>query len=191
MRQEAGDCVGPPLPTVDVRITDHLGDPVPDGTEDNIEARSPIVMERYLGDEEANAGTLLPGLWVRTGDFGQLEDGVLYLASRRRDLIIRGGENIYAFEVEDRLEEHPDVIEAAALGVDHDVLGQEVLVVVVVRPGAVVDDGTMRDWCTEVLASYKVPAHVQVRLEPLPRNASGKVMKHVLLDDRPSVFVEE
>jgi acyl-CoA synthetase (AMP-forming)/AMP-acid ligase II len=191
MLQVAGDCVGPPLPTIDVRITDEAGAVVPDGVEGNIEARSPIVMLGYWRNDAANADTVLPQLWVRTGDFGRLEDGLLFIASRRRDLIIRGGENIYPFEIENRLEEHDDVVEAAVFGVDHEVLGQEVTAVVVVRAGSALDAGGVRTWCAEALASYKVPAHVEVRTEPLPRNATGKVMKHVLAGEAANTFVDE
>ena len=93
----------------------------------------------YWHNDDADAETILPGRWIRTGDFGRLEDGVLYIASRLRDLIIRGGENIYPFEIEYRLDEHPDVIEAAVFGVDHAVYGQEVKAVVVVSAGATLD----------------------------------------------------
>jgi acyl-CoA synthetase (AMP-forming)/AMP-acid ligase II len=191
MLEAAPDCVGPALPTVDVRITDAFGNIVPDGVEGNVEARSPIVMLGYWGNEAATAETVFPGLWARTGDFGRLEDGLLFIASRRRDLIIRGGENIYPFEIENRLEEHEDVVEVAVLGVDDEVLGQEVKAVVVVKAGSAFGPDDVRAWCSEALASYKVPAHVEVRTEPLPRNATGKVMKHVLAGEVTSAFVEE
>ena len=191
MLQEATDCVGPPLPTVEIRITDDDGVPVSGGAEGNVEARSPIVMLGYWHNEAANAQTLLPGLWVRTGDFGRLEDGLLYLASRKRDLIIRGGENIYPFEIENRLELHPEVIEASVIGVAHPSLGQEVKAVIVTREGSALDAAAVAAWCGEALASYKVPVHVELRNTALPRNATGKVMKHVLMDDRDSGFIEE
>jgi long-chain acyl-CoA synthetase len=191
MLQAATDCVGPALPTVEIRITDDAGVPAVEGVEGNVEARSAIVMLGYWRNEEANSETLLPGLWVRTGDFGRLEDGLLYLASRTRDLIIRGGENIYPFEIENRIELHPEVVESAVIGAPHLTLGQEVKAVIVVRDGSSLDAGAVRAWCAEVLASYKVPAHVELRTLPLPRNASGKIMKHVLMDDAESGFIEE
>jgi long-chain acyl-CoA synthetase len=183
MLQAATDCVGPALPTVEIRITDDDGIPMAGGAEGNVEARSPIVMLGYWRNEEANSETLLPGLWVRTGDFGRLDGGLLYLASRKRDLIIRGGENIYPFEIENRIELHPEVVEAAVIGIEHPTLGQEVKAVIVVRNGNSLSAGAVRAWCAQALASYKVPAHVDLRERPLPRNASGKVMKHVLMDD--------
>jgi long-chain acyl-CoA synthetase len=187
----APDCVGPPLPGVEVAIVDDLGEPVPEGTVGNIHARSALVMLGYWRHDEANAETLLPGRWLKTGDYGRMEGGLLFLASRRRDLIIRGGENIYPFEIENRIEEHPDVDEVAVLGVDHDVLGQEVKAIVVPRAGATLDPSDVREFCAEALASYKVPSIVEVRTEPLPRNPTGKVMKHVLAGAGDDTFVAE
>jgi acyl-CoA synthetase (AMP-forming)/AMP-acid ligase II len=191
MLQAATDCVGPALPTVEIRITDDDGAVLADGIEGNVEARSPIVMLGYWRNEEANAETLLAGLWVRTGDFGRLEGGLLYLASRKRDLILRGGENVYPFEIENRIDQHPDVVEVSVIGVEHPTLGQEVKAVVVVREGSTLDADSLRVWCGEALAGYKVPAHVELRTTPLPRNATGKVMKHVLTDAAANVFIEE
>ncbi len=191
MLQAATDCVGPALPTVDLRITGDNGTPLPDGLEGNVESRSPINMLGYWRNDAANAETILPGRWVRTGDYGRLEDGLLFLASRRRDLILRGGENVYPFEIENRLDEHPDVLEASVFGIEHPVLGQEVKAVVVVRDDSAVDAQQLRDFCAETLAGYKVPAQVEIRTNPLPRNATGKVMKHVLTDEAANIFVEE
>ena len=145
----------------------------------------------YLDNDEANAETMQPGLWIRTGDFGRYEGRLLFLASRKRDLILRGGENVYPFEIENRIDEHPDVLEVSVIGVDHSVLGQEVKAVIVVREGADVDADEIRDWCAQSLASYKIPTLVEVRTSPLPRNATGKVMKHLLADETANIFVEE
>jgi acyl-CoA synthetase (AMP-forming)/AMP-acid ligase II len=185
------ECVGPPLPTVQVKITDPLGDELPDGEEGNICVRSPLLMNGYWRNPEADADAFLPGRWYITGDFGRMEGGLLYMATRRRDLIIRGGENIYPYEVENRLDEHPDVTEAAVIGIDHDVLGQEVGAVVVVRDGATVTADELRSFCAETLASYKVPVSIDIRTEALPRNPSGKILKHVLAGSGEHSFVEE
>lgn len=187
----APDCVGPPLPTIEVRIIDDLGRDVPEGEQGHICARSPLVMKEYWRHPEANAEVFLPGRWVRTGDFGRMEDGALFMASRTRDLIIRGGENIYPFEIENRLEEHPAIDETAVFGVDHPVLGQEVKAVVTVAAGSTLTEDEVRAWCAETLATYKVPAHVELRTEPLPRNATGKILKHVLAGDAENTFVED
>ncbi|HZP29006.1 MAG TPA: class I adenylate-forming enzyme family protein [Acidimicrobiia bacterium] len=190
MLRAAPETVGPPLPTVAVRITDELGNEVPEGVDGHVEARSWQGMIGYWRNPEADAETIRPGRWIRTGDFGRLEDGVLFIVTRLRDLIIRGGENVYPFEIEHRLDEHPDVVEVAVLGVDSPTYGQEVKAVVVVRPGSTVDADELRAFCAERLASYKVPAVVELRTEPLPRTASGKVMKHVLAGAE-NTFVEE
>jgi acyl-CoA synthetase (AMP-forming)/AMP-acid ligase II len=187
----APDCVGPPLPTIEVRIVDDVGEDVPEGSEGNICARSPLVMKEYWRHPEANAEVFLPGRWVKTGDFGRLEGGALFIASRKRDLIIRGGENIYPFEIENRLEEHPEITETAVFGVEHAILGQEVKAVVVLAPGSELTADDVQRWCAETLSSYKVPAHVELRAEPLPRNATGKIMKHVLAGEAENTFVED
>jgi long-chain acyl-CoA synthetase len=184
-------CVGPLLPTIQVRITDDVGATLAEGEEGNIEIRNPHTMLGYWGNEAANAETIRPGRWVTSGDFGRLEDGILFIASRRRDLIIRGGENIYPFEIEDRLEEHTAVVEAAVFGVDDAVHGQIVKAIVVVAEGTELDPEALCAFCAETLSSYKVPALMEIRTGPLPRNATGKVMKHVLAGTALSTFVEE
>ncbi|MCH2173157.1 acyl--CoA ligase [Myxococcota bacterium] len=191
MLKTAADCVGPPLPTVEVRILDEDGRDLPDGEDGNIWFRSPLAMNGYWNNDEANAENIKPGRWIKTGDFGRMQDGFLYLAARKRDLILRGGENVYPIEIENRLEAHPNIAEAAVHGVDHRTLGQEVKAVVVPRPGAELDPEAIRTFCAETLAYYKVPAIVEVRSTPLPRNATGKVMKHVLTGDAESSMVEE
>jgi acyl-CoA synthetase (AMP-forming)/AMP-acid ligase II len=191
MLQADPTCVGPVLPTVQVRVVDEQGHDLPDGEEGDILVRSALTMTEYWRNPEANASTVLPGRWIRTGDYGHLEDGVLYLASRKRDLILRGGENIYPFEIENRLEEHPAVEDVAVFGVDHTELGQEVKAVVVLAPGATASADELRAFCAEALASYKVPAYLELRTEPLPRNATGKIMKHVLTGEGENTFVEE
>ena len=184
-------CVGPPLPTVSVRILDDEGKDLPEGVDGHIFVRSPLVMLGYWRNDEANRKTFLDGRWLDTGDFGRIENGMLYLASRKRDLILRGGENIYPIEIENRSEEHPDVAEVAVVGVDHVELGQEVKAIVVPRPGADPDPEALRAFVCETLAYFKVPQYVELRREPLPRNATGKVMKHVLTGDAENTFVEE
>src|SRR5207245_9305198 len=104
-----------------------------------------------------------PGRWLRTGDLGRLEDGRLYLSARRQDLILRGGENVYPAEIEQRLELHPDVAEAAVVGVPHPELGQEVKAIVVPRPGAAADPAALARWVGQALAYFKVPAHWDIR----------------------------
>ncbi len=112
------ESAGRPLPTVQLEIRDPFGTRLPDGEEGEIHVRGPMVMPGYWRRPEATAEVIGPGRWLRTGDIGRMEGGRLYLASRRRDLIIRGGENIYPVEIENRLEEHPGVAEVAVVPVD-------------------------------------------------------------------------
>ena len=150
-----------------------------------------MVMPGYFDNPDATAAALFPGRWLDSGDFGRIVDDTLYLESRKRDMIIRGGENIYPIEIENRLDEHPDVLEVAVIGVDHRTLGQEVKAVVVPRDGRVVDVDELKQFVGDTLAYYKVPAYIDIRHEALPRNATGKVMKHVLSGDAENTFVEE
>ena len=191
MLVEAPECVGPALPTVEIRIVDDDGADVPEGEDGHICVRSPMVMLGYWNNASANAEALLPGRWLKVGDVGRLVGERLYLASRKRDLIIRGGENVYPAEIENRLEAHPDLVEVAVVGVDHVELGQEVKAIVVAREGTSPEPEALRAFAAEKLAYFKVPAYVEVRYEALPRNATGKVMKHVLTGDAENTFVEE
>ncbi|MCR9096146.1 MAG: acyl--CoA ligase [bacterium] len=191
MLREAENCVGPPLPTVQIRIVDDEGKDVPDGEAGRVCVRSPLVMLEYLNNPKANEENFLPGRWVDTGDLGRLIDGRLHIESRMRDMIIRGGENIYPAEIENRIELHPDVAEVAVHGVDDRELGQRVKAVVVPNEGASPTEEAIRDFCAETLAYFKVPEFVEIRREPLPRNATGKVMKHVLEGLGENTFVEE
>mgnify|MGYP001221269716 FL=1 len=183
--------VGRPVPVVDVEIRNERGEALPDGEEGEIHLRGPLVMREYWNDPEETRATIGPGRWLNTGDVGRIEHGRLYIASRKRDLILRGGENVYPFEVEQRLEAHPAVAEAAVIGVDHEELGQEVKAFVVPEPNAELDPESLRQWVADALAYYKVPAHWELRATPLPRNATGKVLKNALRDSRDSMFIEE
>ena len=183
--------VGRPVATHGIEIRDGEGKVVPEGVEGEIYIRSPYLMLEYWRKPEATRETLLPGGWLRTGDIGRFEDARLYINSRARDLILRSGENIYPVEIEQRLDEHPDVAEAAVVGVDHEELGQEVKAIVVPADGADPDPEALGRFVGEKLAAYKVPAHWEIRREPLPRNAAGKVLKHVLTGEAENQFIEE
>lgn len=183
--------VGRPVPVVDIEIRNERGEPLPEGEEGEIHLRGPLVMREYWRDPEATAAAIRPGRWLNTGDVGRLINGKLYIASRKRDLILRGGENVYPFEIEQRLEAHPDISEAAVVGVDHEELGQEVKAVVVFERGRRVDGKTLHAWVADALAYYKVPTEWEVRDAPLPRNATGKVLKNLLRESGQPMFIEE
>jgi acyl-CoA synthetase (AMP-forming)/AMP-acid ligase II len=184
--------VGRPLPTVELEIRDPDGRAVAEGEEGEVCVRGPMVMPGYWRRPDETAATITADRWLRTGDIGRVEGGRLYLSSRKRDLIFRGGENVYPVEIEKHIENHPDVEECAVIGVDHPELGQTVKAVIVGRPGHVVDVESVRAWCAANLAYYKVPEHWEVREGTLPRNAAGKIVKDLLRDTGTDTgFIEE
>ena len=174
--------VGKPMPGAEIRVVDDGGTALPAGDVGEIVLKVPTGERSYWGDEEATAGTWRDG-WVYTGDLGRIdEDGYLYVVDRKKDMILRGGYNIYCVEVEDGLHEHPDIVEAAAIGVPHKVLGQDVCAVVRLRPGApTLTVDAVRVFLADRLADYKLPRRVEVRTEPLPRTGMGKVDKKALI----------
>jgi acyl-CoA synthetase (AMP-forming)/AMP-acid ligase II len=183
--------VGRPVPIVEVEIRDEQGRAVAEGKEGEIHLRGPLVMREYWEDPEATKAAIKPGRWLNTGDVGRLRNGKLYIASRKRDLVLRGGENVYPFEIEQRLEAHPAIAEAAVIGVDHEELGQEVKAVVVFEENQSIGTEALQRWVADALAYYKVPSLWETREEPLPRNATGKVLKNALRDVQDSMFIEE
>jgi acyl-CoA synthetase (AMP-forming)/AMP-acid ligase II len=182
---------GRPLPTVKIEIRDSSGRVLPEGVTGEIHVQSPLVMAGYWRNPQASAQSILADRWLCTGDVGKLEDGRLYINSRARDLILRGAENIYPVEIEQCLEAHPDVLEAAVVGVDHEELGQEVKAIVVLRAGARATPERLSAWVADTLAAFKVPAHWELRSVALPRNATGKVLKNVLTGTAENPFVAE
>jgi acyl-CoA synthetase (AMP-forming)/AMP-acid ligase II len=185
------DSVGRPLPTVEVEVRGASDEPVGEGVEGEVCVRSPAVMLGYWRRPRETADAIGAGRWLHTGDIGRFEGGRLYLASRRHDLILRGGENVYPVEIEKRIEDHPSVEECAVIGVDDPEYGQAVKAIVVPRRGSRVDTAELAAWVGEALARFKVPRDWEVREEPLPRNASGKIMKEPLRTGADSGFVEE
>jgi acyl-CoA synthetase (AMP-forming)/AMP-acid ligase II len=173
------DSVGGAQPGVEVEVRDPLGQVVAEGEVGEIHLRSASVFLGYWDDPAATAAAFAPGRWYRTGDFGRVVGGMLHLDSRARDLILRGGENIYPIEIEHRLVEHPDIDDAAVIGVDHPELGQEVKAFVVPRSGSDLTAGDVQRWAATCLAAFKVPAHVELR-SALPYTDTGKVLKHLL-----------
>jgi acyl-CoA synthetase (AMP-forming)/AMP-acid ligase II len=188
---EHPDTVGRPIATTLVEIRDADGNPVPEGVEGEIHIRSPLVMLGYWRKPEATRDAILPGRWLKTGDIGTIRDGLLYLSARRSDLILRGGENVYPAEIENCLEAHPSVRECVVLGVPHEELGQEVKAIIVGRDDVAVDPDELREYLAGRLAGFKVPSQWEIRTETLPRNATGKVLRHVLLGTADGGFVEE
>jgi long-chain acyl-CoA synthetase len=190
------DSVGPPVPVCDVKI-------VPDGSHpDALDhgamvdpnavgewwIKGPNVVRGYWNKPEETDESFTDG-WLHSGDVARIdEDGFVYIVDRAKDMVIRGGENVYSVEVEAALFEHPAVADAAVIGVPHDVLGEEVGAAVVLRPGFSVTADELSRHVRERLAGFKVPNHIWFRAEPLPRNPQGKVLKREL---RKSLTGEE
>ncbi|MET9485520.1 class I adenylate-forming enzyme family protein [Nocardia sp. NPDC006630] len=174
------EAVGRPIIAVAVEIRDPEGNVVPDGVEGEICIRSPYVMLGYWNDEAATAASIDANRWLRTGDFGFVSAGVLQMAGRRSDLILRGGENVYPTEIENALDAHPLVQESAIIGVPHEDLGQEVAAIVVVADPDSVTEDELRDHVAQRLAYFKVPARWLITADALPRNATGKVLRRDL-----------
>jgi len=169
--------IGLPTRNQDVRVCDDQGRQVPDGEAGEVCVRGPNVMQGYFNRPDANAQTLRDG-WLRTGDVGfRDEDGFFFLVDRKKDMIIRGGENIYPREIEDVLLEHAGVQGAAVVGRPHDVRGEEVHAVVVLAPGAELAD--VEAHCRAQLASFKVPSTWEV-IDELPKTSTGKIDKKPL-----------
>ncbi|MEX2100227.1 MAG: class I adenylate-forming enzyme family protein [Acidimicrobiia bacterium] len=177
------DSVGPAVPTMQLQVRDADGSPdgrvLDEGEIGEVCIRGACVFLGYWGDPEATEKSLYADRWYRTGDFGRIDDGVLYIDSRREDLILRGGENIYPIEIEHRIVEHPDVVDAAVIGVPDRELGQVVKAYVVTREGVTLPEHEVQEWVGKSLAGFKVPASVEFRTT-LPYTETGKVMKHAL-----------
>ena len=142
------------------------------------------VMKGYLNAPDATA-SVFSGGWLHTGDLGYFDqDGFLFIVGRQKELIIRGGYNVYPREIEDVLHAHPAVAEAAVIGIPHERLGEEVMAVVTVRDGAAVTEAELRAYCRERVAAYKYPRRFEFRAQ-LPKNSLGKVLKDELLPLRP------
>ncbi|WP_256103422.1 class I adenylate-forming enzyme family protein [Streptomyces sp. ODS05-4] len=178
--RERPGSVGRPTPVTEVRIAGADGEPLGEGEVGELWLRGQSLVRGYWEDEAATAAAFTADGWFRTGDLATVEDGLVSVVDRLKDMVIRGGENVYCVEVEAVLHEHPDVADAAVLGVPHPRLGEEVAAVVRLRDGATVDEEGLRAHVAGRLAAFKVPAHVVVRDEPLPRNATGKVLKREL-----------
>jgi long-chain acyl-CoA synthetase len=174
------DSVGLPPPVDDVRIVDETDNPLPVGGVGEICVFGPNVVKGYWNKPEASEKAFAGG-WYHTGDVGRMdEEGFVYVMDRIKDMLIRGGENIYCVEIEDALFAHPAVIDAAVVGLPHRVLGEEVGAAVRLREGAEATAAELRAHLARMLPAHKVPVLIDVRDEELPKNANGKTLKSVL-----------
>ncbi|WP_185984380.1 class I adenylate-forming enzyme family protein [Aureimonas mangrovi] len=173
-----GSC-GPALPVCDMRIVGDDGAALPPGSVGELQVRGPMVVSGYWQRPDADAETFVEG-WLRTGDLASIdEEGFLTIHDRLKDMIIRGGENIYCVEVEAALYEHPDVTDAAIVPIAHPTLGEEPGAVVSLREGAKTDETQLREFLAGRIAAFKLPVRY-VFLDTLGRNAAGKILKRPL-----------
>lgn len=171
--------IGLPIPDVEVKIVDYEDREMPPGEIGEIIVRGPNVMKGYFNREEETSWIMRNG-WFHTGDLAYKDsDGYLFIVDRKKDLIIRGGLNIYPREVEEVLYTHPKVFEVAVVGVPDPVMGEEVLAFVLLRNGDKVDPEELQEFCRDKLARYKIPRYVRF-VENLPKTTSGKLLKGAL-----------
>jgi long-chain acyl-CoA synthetase len=168
--------IGSPVPGVEFRIVDDAGNDVPDGDPGEIVIRGHNVMKGYWGKAEATSAAIKDG-WFHSGDVARRdEDGFYFIVDRKKDMIIRGGYNVYPREIEEVLYEHPAVAEAAVIGLPHAALGEEVAAAVALKPGATISAAELRDYVKGQVAAYKYPRHVWI-VDALPKGPTGKIQK--------------
>jgi long-chain acyl-CoA synthetase len=171
---------GVPSPVIDARVVDEHGDALPPGEVGELMVKGPIVVRGYWNRLDATAETFVDG-WVRTGDLARIdEEGFITIVDRAKDMLIRGGENIYCVEVENALYEHPAVVDAAVVPIAHPTLGEEPGAVVYLKPGSHASEAELRHFVAQKLAAFKVPVRIVFWPESLPRNANGKLLKREL-----------
>jgi long-chain acyl-CoA synthetase len=168
--------IGTPIAGVEMRLIDADGADVPPGEVGEIAIRGHNVMKGYWGRPDATAEAIQDG-WFRTGDLARVdEDGYYYIVDRKKDLIIRGGYNVYPREIEEVLYEHPDVAEAAVIGIPHPELGEDVGAAVKLKPGGTATPADLRAFVRERVAAYKYPRHVWI-VDDLPKGPTGKILR--------------
>jgi long-chain acyl-CoA synthetase len=175
-RERKAGSIGTPVPGIDMKLVDDDGNDVPQGEVGEILIRGPVVMKGYWQREDATRDTLLEG-WLKTGDMGTVDaDGYFFVVDRKKEMIIRGGFNIYPRELEEVLYEHPAVREAAVVGLPHESLGEEVGAAVALKEGEHVEPDEIRAYMKERVAAYKYPRIVWI-VDDLPKGPTGKILK--------------
>jgi long-chain acyl-CoA synthetase len=171
--------IGTPIPGVEMRVVDDDGRDVASGDVGEIAIRGENVMKGYWGKPEETA-TAIPDGWFRTGDLArQDDDGYFFIVDRKKEMIIRGGYNVYPREIEEALYEHAAVAEAACIGIPHPELGEEVAAAVALKPGASAEPDELREWVKARVAAYKYPRHVWL-VEALPKGPTGKILRRAV-----------
>ncbi|BCW90506.1 Long-chain-fatty-acid--CoA ligase [Alphaproteobacteria bacterium SO-S41] len=174
------DSCGRAMPTFETKVIDDEGNTLPDGQPGELVVRGASVIKGYLNRPDATADTIRDG-WLRTGDVARLdEEGFIFIVDRKKDMVLRGGENVYCAEVEGTIYRHAAIAECCVFGVPDDRLGEEVGVAVVLRAGQELSAEALRAHCATLAAKHKVPRYIWMLHEALPRNASGKFLKRDL-----------
>ena len=171
---------GPVMPTFEAKLVDDDDNEVAPGSPGQLCVRGPAVIRGYLNKPEATADAIRNG-WFNTGDVARIDDdGFVYIVDRVKDMVLRGGENVYCSEVETAIYQHDAVAEVAVFGMPDERLGEEVAAAVLPHPGAFIDEASLQAFLAERIAKYKIPARVWILDQPIPRNASGKFVKREL-----------
>ncbi|WP_426166131.1 class I adenylate-forming enzyme family protein [Sandarakinorhabdus sp. DWP1-3-1] len=176
------DSAGPAMPTFEAKCVDDDGNAVPPGAVGELWVKGSSVIKGYINRPEATAASITDG-WLHTGDIARIdEDGFIFIVDRKKDMVLRGGENVYCAEVEAIVYRHAAVAECCVFGVPDERLGEDVAIAIVLKPGTTLAETELQDHCAALIARHKVPRHVWFLDEPLPRNASGKFLKRELRD---------
>jgi long-chain acyl-CoA synthetase len=176
------DSCGPAMPNFDAKCVDADGNEVAQGQVGELWVKGAPVIKGYLNREEATAESITDG-WLHTGDVARIDEhGFIFIVDRVKDMVLRGGENVYCAEVESAIYEHPAIAECTVFGVPDTRLGEEVGVAIFCKEGTPVSAETIRNHCHERISSHKVPRYIWFLNEALPRNASGKFLKRELRD---------
>jgi len=176
--QRKPDSVGVPVPVCELKLMASNGaSQVPQGEVGELWIKGPNVVKGYWHKPEATAQTFTNG-WLHSGDLAKIDDeGFVYIVDRAKDMLIRGGENIYCVEVENALYQHPNVMDCTVVGVPHKILGEEVGTVIQLTPGAHLTAEGLQAFLRENLAGFMIPQYFLFKSEPLARNANGKILK--------------
>ena len=182
VKRQKSSSVGVPVPGIDLRLIDDDGRDVPPGEIGEVVLRGPGATIGYYKEPEKTALVVRDG-WFHTGDLGRFDsDGYLYLVGRKKDMIVSGGQNVFAPEVEETILTHPAVADCAVIGLPHDLWGEAVTVVVTLKEGATLKPKELIAFCKDRIAHFKAPKEVKFR-EAIPRNPAGKIMKFVLVEE--------
>jgi long-chain acyl-CoA synthetase len=173
---------GPAMPAFEIKVVDVQGKTLPQGEAGELWIRGAAVIKGYINQEEATAETITDG-WLHSGDIARIDEhGFIFLVDRVKDMVLRGGENVYCSEVEAVLHRLDEIAECSVFGVEDDRLGEEVGASIFLTPGAEISANGIREFCLAHMAKHKLPRYIWFSPEPLPRNASGKFLKRELRD---------